>query len=43
MPPVLRRRGRQGEQLDEVPDQVSMGRQNPVLEVLDPVAGSTGG
>ena len=43
MPPVLRRRGRQGEQSEEVLDQVSTGRQNPVLEELDPAAGSTGG
>ena len=43
MPPVLRRRGRQGEQSEEVPDQVSTGRQNPVPEELDPAAGSTGG
>ena len=43
MPSVLRRRGRQGEQSDEVPDQIFMGRQNPVPEKLDPTAGSTGG
>ena len=43
MPPVLRRRGRQGEQSEEVPDQVFTGRQNPVPEELDPAAGSTGG
>ena len=43
MPIVLRRRGRQGEQSDEVPDQISTGRQNPVPEELDPVARSTGG
>ena len=43
MPPVLRRRDRQGEQSDEVPDQISTGRQNLVPEELDPVAGSTGG
>ena len=43
MPPVLRRRGRQGEQSEEVPDQVSTGRQSPVPEKLDPAAGSTGG
>ena len=41
MPPVLRRRGRQGEQSNEVLDQVSVGRQNLVLEELDPVVGST--
>ena len=41
MPSVLRRRGRQGEQSDEVLDQISIGRQNPVLEELDPAAGST--
>ena len=38
---MLRRRGRQGEQSDEVPDQISTGHQNPVLEELDPAAGST--
>ena len=43
MPPVLRRQGRQEEQLDEVLEQVSTGRQNPVLEELDPAVGSTGG
>ena len=43
MPQVLRRQDRQGEQLDEVPDQVFTGRQNPVLEELDPTVGSTGG
>ena len=43
MPPILRRRGRQGEQSEEVPDQVSTGHQNPVPEELDPAAGSTGG
>ena len=43
MPPVLRRRGRQEERSEEVPDQVSTGRQNPVPEELDPTAGSTGG
>ena len=43
MPPVLRRWGRQGEQSEEVPDQVSTRCQNPVPEELDPVAGSTGG
>ena len=43
MPPVLRKRGRQGEQAEEVPDEVSTGRPNPVPEELDPAAGSTGG
>ena len=43
MPPVLRRRDRQGEQSDEVPDQVSTGCQNPVPEDLDPAARSRGG
>ena len=43
MPPVLRRRGRQGEQSEEVPDQISTERQNLVSEELDPAAGSTGG
>ena len=43
MPPVLRRRGRQGEQSEEVPDQVSTRRQNPVPEELDLAAGSIGG
>ena len=43
MPPVLRRRGRQGEQSKEVPDQVSIGRQNSVREELDLAAGSTCG
>ena len=43
MPPVLRRWGRQGKQSDEVPDQISMGRQNSVPEELDPTIGSTGG
>ena len=43
MPPVLRRRDRQGEQSEEVPDQVFTGRQNLVPEELDPAAGSTGG
>ena len=31
------------EQSGEVPDQISTGRQNPVLEELDPAAGSIGG
>ena len=39
----MRRRGRQREQSEEVPDQVSTGRPNPVPEELDPAAGSTGG
>ena len=43
MSPVLRRRGRQGEQSEKVPDQVSTEPQNPVPEKLDPTAGSTGG
>ena len=43
MPPILRRWGRQEEQSEEVPDQISTGRQNPVPEELDPAAGSTGG
>ena len=43
MPSVLRRRGRQEEQSDEVPEQVSMGRQNSILEKLDPTARSTSG
>ena len=43
MPPVLRRRGRQEEQSEEVSDQVSTGCQNPIPEELDPAAGSTSG
>ena len=43
MPPVLRRRGRQGEQSDEIPDQISTGRQNTIPKELDPAVGSTGG
>ena len=43
MPLVLRRRGRQEERLEEVPDQVSTGCQNSISEELDPAAGSTGG
>ena len=42
MPLLLRRWGRQVEQSGEVPDQISTGRQNPVLEELDPAAGSIG-
>ena len=42
MSPVLRRRGNQGEQSDEVPDQIFTRRQNLVLEELDLAAGSTG-
>ena len=42
MPPVLRRQSTQVEQSGEVPDQISTGHQNPVLEELDPAAGSTG-
>ena len=43
MPLVLRRRDRQEERSEEVPNQVSMGRQDSVPEELDPAAGSTGG
>ena len=43
MPPVLRRWGRQEEQSEEVPDQISTGCQNSVPEELDLAAGSTGG
>ena len=43
MPPVLRRRGRQEEQSDEVPDQISTGRQNPVPNELDSAGRSIGG
>ena len=43
MPPVLRRRGRQQEQSEDIPDQISTGCQNPVPEELNPVVGSTGG
>ena len=39
----MKRQGRQEERSEEVPDQVSTGRQNPVLEELDPATGSTGG
>ena len=39
----MRRRDRQEEQSDEVPEQVSTGRQNPIPEEVDPTAGSTGG
>ena len=39
----MRRQGRQEERSEEVPDQVSTGRQNPVLVVLDPTARSIGG
>ena len=39
----MRRRGRQEEQSDEVPEQVFTGRQNPVPEELYLAAGSTGG
>ena len=42
MPPVLRRQGRQGEQSDEVPDQVSTRSQNLVPEELDPTTGFIG-
>ena len=43
MPLVLRRRDRQEERSEEVPDQVSTGCQNPVLEELDSAVGSIGG
>ena len=43
MPPILRRRGRQEEQSDEVLEQVFTGCQNPVLEEVDPTSRSTGG
>ena len=43
MLPILKRWGRQEERLEEVPDQVSTGRQNFVPEELDLVVGSTGG
>ena len=43
MPLVLRRRGRQEERSEEVPNQVSTRRQNFVPEELDPAVGSTGG
>ena len=39
----MRRRGRQEKQSDEVLNQVSTGRQNPVLKKLDPDAESIGG
>ena len=39
----MRRRGRQVEQSGEVPDQISTGLQNPVLEELDPATGFIGG
>ena len=39
----MRGRGRQEEQSEEFPDQVSTGRQNPVLEEFDPTVGSIGG
>ena len=42
MPPILKRQGRQEERSEEVPDQVSTGRQNLVPEELDPVAGFIG-
>ena len=41
--PILKRRGRQEERSEEVPDQVFTGRQNSVSEELDPAAGSFGG
>ena len=43
MPPILKRRGRQEERSEEVPDQVFTRRQNFVSEELDPAARSTGG
>ena len=43
MPPVLSGRDRQGEQSDEVFDQISTGRQNLIPEELDSAAGSTDG
>ena len=43
MPLILRRRGRQEERSEEVSDQVSLGRQNPIPKELDRAAGSTGG
>ena len=42
MPLVLRRRDRQEERSEEVPNQVSTGCQNPVLEDLDLAARSIG-
>ena len=39
----MRRRGRQEERSEEVPDQVFTGCQNPVLEELDPATGSIDG
>ena len=41
--PNIEKRGRQEERSEEVPDQVSTGRQNPVLEELDLTTGSIGG
>ena len=43
MPLILRRWGRQEEQSDEVPEQVSTGCQNPIPEESDLVAGFTCG
>ena len=43
MPPILRGHGKQGELSNEVPNQVSLGRQNSVPKELDLVSGSTGG
>ena len=43
MPPISRRRGRQEEQVDKVPKQVSMGHQNLAPKDLDPAVGSIGG
>ena len=41
--PNIEKRGRQEERSEEVPDQVSTGRQNSVSEELDPAIGFTGG
>ena len=43
MPPILKRRGRQEERSEEVPDQVSTRHENSVSEELDLAAGSTDG
>ena len=43
MPSILKRRGRQEERSEEIPNQVSTGRQNSVSKDLDSAAGSTGG
>ena len=39
----MRRRGRQEERSEEVPDQVFMGHQNSIPKELDLAVGSTGG